>query len=470
MTGGLFALEVLAFGFVWWLGLYLISRDLRNPQLRYAGLGLAAYALGLALDSLASFATTPDLSTVLTRARWPFLFLPALLWIGTLIYILPEEHRWYRPFAGIFQYTILPAALIFWFLSTGSNLIVEITTDTARPGPLYLAMASLTLIPLLALVVAIGRVSKSAHPGRARAILLVCLLLFSLETGLLLFPLNWLPRSWLLLAMGADLIILGLVIAVMDAFNQGETLLPHIVHSFDTSAFAAVLFGGQIALMMLISGNTTLPMIALLFTVIATAIGTQTFSEPLQIWIDKVALSRFPRLRKARADLRAVENALPRLDPAPNFEALDEAEFARLTRRALTYFGDLPRLATSPLIYLPLIGARLSQRGAPDDILERAAELKALLSESIARLKPRSNGQFGTTGEWRHYNALYFPYVVGLKPYSRRATEDDLDPSAREALAWFQAQVPERTLYNWQTAAARLVAQDLRERMANHLN
>ena len=28
---------------------------------------------------------------------------------------------------------------------------------------------------------------------------------------------------------------------------------------------------------------------------------------------------------------------------------------------------------------------------------------------------------------------------------------------------WFQANVPERTLYNWQNAAAKLVAQDLRE-------
>ena len=72
-------------------------------------------------------------------------------------------------------------------------------------------------------------------------------------------------------------------------------------------------------------------------------------------------------------------------------------------------------------------------------------------------------GEFGTADAWRYYNALYYPYVAGLKPYSRRAIHDDLDPAAGQALAWFQAQVPERTLYNWQTAAARLVAQNLRE-------
>ena len=53
---------------------------------------------------------------------------------------------------------------------------------------------------------------------------------------------------------------------------------------------------------------------------------------------------------------------------------------------------------------------------------------------------------------------------MGLKPYSRRGAPP-ADLASREALTWFQAQVPERTLYNWQNAAARLVADELR-----HLN
>ena len=52
---------------------------------------------------------------------------------------------------------------------------------------------------------------------------------------------------------------------------------------------------------------------------------------------------------------------------------------------------------------------------------------------------------------------------MGLKPYSRRANYYDLDPESQAALEWFRSQVPERTLYNWQNAAAALVAQDLRE-------
>ncbi len=105
---------------------------------------------------------------------------------------------------------------------------------------------------------------------------------------------------------------------------------------------------------------------------------------------------------------------------------------------------------------------RLAERNAKDNAIERTIELKTLLNESIARLKPHQKGDFGTSDEWRYYNALYFPYIIGLKPYSSRAQNDDKDPIAQKALEWFRSSIPERTLHNWQNAAAKLVAQDLR--------
>src|SRR5262249_12392431 len=153
---------------------------------------------------------------------------------------------------------------------------------------------------------------------------------------------------------------------------------------------------------------------------------------------------------------------LPRVNTELALADLDLAEFTRLTRRALSHYGDLARLASSPLTRLPVIDARLSARGAPDRPVERAAELQALLAERIARLKPREERDSGTSDAWRFYNALYSPYVVGLKPYSRRGTLGELTPVARQALDWFGAMVPERTLHNWQNTAAKLVAQDLR--------
>ena len=52
----------------------------------------------------------------------------------------------------------------------------------------------------------------------------------------------------------------------------------------------------------------------------------------------------------------------------------------------------------------------------------RLDELRALLAERIAGLKPRDGNDFGTTEAWRHYNALYFPYVVGVRAYAQNAT------------------------------------------------
>ena len=45
----------------------------------------------------------------------------------------------------------------------------------------------------------------------------------------------------------------------------------------------------------------------------------------------------------------------------------------------------------------------------------------------------------------------------------RRSLAMNLDAVAQKALEWFQTAVPERTLHNWQNAATKLVAQDLRE-------
>ncbi len=182
--------------------------------------------------------------------------------------------------------------------------------------------------------------------------------------------------------------------------------------------------------------------------------------------LDRLVFVGAPAVQRERADLRGAASALPRIKIDLALAEIEEAEFVRLTRRALSHYGDLSRLASSPLVRLPAVVERLAQRGAPDDALERAAELKALLADSVNRLKPRDGGEFGTSDEWRYYNALYFPYVAGLKPYSRRMFAEDLAPPIRQALEWFRASVPERTLHNWQNAAARLIAQDLRRQIA----
>jgi hypothetical protein len=124
---------------------------------------------------------------------------------------------------------------------------------------------------------------------------------------------------------------------------------------------------------------------------------------------------------------------LPRITGSNDLANLDDDKRTRITRRALSNFGNLPKLATSPLTKLPVINERHKERNAIDNTLERATELKILLTESISRLNPTSPKDFDSSEERRYYNALYFPYVTGLRPYSRRQ-ERDLAPEEQEAL------------------------------------
>ena len=443
----------------------MIARNPANPQLRLAGLGLTAYALSLASDLLTAHAPTAALSLTLTRLHWPLLFLPALFWFGTMVYRLPEISSLYANMRTILNWILLPLAIPFYLISASTNLIFDFTQAPPQTGPAYLIFAGAVLLPMLVALFLVVRLFRSTQPKRPLGLLLLATLFFGLSAGLLLLPLNIVPRSWFLLGLSIDFIILGFVIAILDAFDEGETLLPDILRSFISTAFAIILFGGLVALTASFGNDLTFLMLELLLVMIAAAILSQTFSNQIQSILDFVAFNAFPGLRQARDELRALASTLPRVNESFEIKQLDEEEFVRLTRRALSHMGNLPRMATNPLTRLPIVESRLSERNAGANTLERAAELKKILTESIIRLKPLDKGDFGTAEEWRHYNALYFPYVIGLKPYSRRTEYDDLDPTAQEALDWFRTYIPERTLYNWQNAAAKLVAQDLRERM-----
>jgi hypothetical protein len=380
------------------------------------------------------------------------------LWLG--LYLLARE----EPEAPL----LLPGlALVSFALFSGLDMLANYTP--APDARFFLSLAS-TVLAVLAVPLAVAALVRLARlrmtpawryasiAGVALAALGVASLLFIEELEL---------RLALLLTASAGLVLLGLAAAVADAAAKGERLLPDILRSFDYSFFVALFLGGQVAVVMLLATGVTAPLLALLLAIVATSITTQVFLGRVQDALDGVAFARLPWLRTARSELREVANVLPRANPDVDVIGLDDEEFARLTRAALSSYGDLPKLAASPLNYLPAVDVRLVRRGAKDDALERAIELKAVLTESILRLKPRGKGDFGTSDEWRYYNALYFPYVAGLKPFSRRTNGTAVahnDPAARDALEWFRTYVPERTLYNWQTAAARLVAQDLRQR------
>jgi hypothetical protein len=328
-------------------------------------------------------------------------------------------------------------------------------------GPLrmghWVMFAAISLSTLGAMVKA---VVHRTQPGRVAGFLVLGTLFFALANAILIIPLGLVP-SWLALAStGIDVAVLGVAVAMWDAFDEGQALRADMRRSFVATVVVAVLFGGQAFVGMALTEERT-ALTVLLFTSLAVAIAINVLAFPLAGLLDRVAFSRSPELRADRATLRRTEAALPRRATGPLDDVDDEA-FARLTRRALGHYGDLSKLVASPLTALPIIDERLAVRGAPDQPLERANELKALLADRIARLKPRDGGEFGTTEQWRHYNSLYFPYVVGVRAYAQNATASGLDPVARQAWQWFVTEVPQRSLHNWQNAAARLIAADLR--------
>jgi hypothetical protein len=321
-----------------------------------------------------------------------------------------------------------------------------------------LALAALAALALAGGLAALTRRWPAIRRRRRLGLVLIASFMVMLVGWLLLLGFEILPSQLLLGCMAPDLAGLGWVIAVFDAFDEGEVLARDMFRSAIVATIAAVIFGGQVAIAMAV---TPASLIGLLYGTVAAAVAVQVLATPLQAAADRVAF-RSARLRQARGELRDVADALPRKDSATRLTELDDTEFARLTRRALSNYGDLGKLVANPLVDLPVITTRLTRREAADAPLERAGELKTVLGECIARLKPATDDEFGTSEEWRHYNALYFYYVRGVRPYSVQTKRADLDPVCRHALSWFADQVPQRTLHNWQTAAARIVAGELR--------
>jgi hypothetical protein len=458
----LFPVATLIFGTTLWLGLYLVNRDLHCPGLCSAGIGLFACALAWAGLALGDAAPTATFAAIVVRWFLLCSFLPPVFWTSTLILLVPEDLPLHENLRKIWLYALLPFTLASYILIASSNLLVAETTNMPANWQSALILALLFFLPSFMVLCLIGPKSLPARSKKAKTLSIAQLFLLTLSASILFFSSNELVRIGIFLLVDFDLLFQGFTLAALDAIEQGEALIPDMFRSYDYSFFTALFFAGQVVLVMIFATGPTFPMRLLLLALMLTSIAAQIFSNQVGGLVDKVALSHFPQLRQVRAELRTTANTLPRVNPELDLQALDEVEFVRLTRRALSNFGDLSRLAVNPLTHLPIIQARLAQRSVKDDALGRAVELKAVLLESITRLKPPCQDNFGTSTEWRHYNALYFPYVIGLKPYSRRFQHVYADETHQKALVWFRNTVPERTLHNWQTAATKLIAEDLR--------
>ncbi len=444
-------LSALVFALSWWLGLYLLARDPRKLVLVLAALGLTSFAAVVALDAI----RTTGAVDALGRLEVYLVAVPGIAWFAVLLELSRPRDSW-RSRVG--EAALVAGVAVVAF--SGAALAGDVE-GPLRPGH-WVLFAAVSVPALGAMVYAILRRSQ---PRPVVGFVVVATLFFALGNAILVIPLGLVP-SWLALAStGFDVALLGVAVAMGDAFDEGQALRNDMLRSFIGTSVVAVLFGGQVLIGLAVSGQST-TLAVLLFTSLAVAIAVNVLADPLAGLLDRLAFSRSPDLRAERAALRSTEAALP-LRAAGPLDGMDAETFVRVTRRALGHYGDLSKLVASPLTALPVIDDRLARRGAPDQPLERANELRALLAERIAALKPRDGADFGTTEQWRHYNALYFPYVVGVRAYAQNATAAGLDPVARQAWQWLVTEVPQRSLHNWQNAAARVIATDLKSSLVD---
>jgi hypothetical protein len=421
------AIAVPAFALTWWLACYLLGRDPSRSALRRAAAALAVYAVAMAAWTIA-----PD-----SAVAHVLLCVPALLWAGAAIGLLPQDlpelrqiNRGWLVVSAIFlvMVAVLPAEgrLVALAPLAGGLVLLWRFRDLVRPRLLPPAATVVAVLYAIGLIAVLGPVDVGS-------------------TGLVLT------------AIGLDLMVLGYLVAVADAVDAGERLHPDLRRSAAGAVAATLLVGGPAALTTLAAPDVT-AVAVLQFVVVAVVMSIAGLAGPVRRGLDHLAFPHDDRLRLDRIALMLSEEALPRRRERHRLITTSEEDFVRLTRRALDGYGDLGRLLRSPLIELPTVDRRLT-RPAAEQPLARALELRAVLQESIARLKP--DGLFGTTEEWRHYNALHFCCVLGLRPYDRRWRADGLDRDGRRALDWFRRYVPKSSLQQWKQEGSQLVAERL---------
>jgi hypothetical protein len=420
-------ITVPAFALAWWAACYLIGRDPCRAAAGRAAAALVAYACGVVAWTVAPTSAPAQI----------LLCVPALLWAGTAVALLPRDLPERRQID--IGWVVLGAAFLTMvlLLPSAGRLVV--------------------LAPLAGGLVMLWRFRDQVQPPVLPVAMTVIAALYAVALVVLLLPVDAGSPDLVLAAMGVDLLMLGFLVAVAVALETGERLRPDLFRSGTAAVGATATVGTAAVLTMLeVPGRPAVELLQFgLMALVMTGIG---LGPRLRRALDLIAFRSDERLRQDRAALLLLADALLRHRQRHRLIITEQADFARFTRQALDNYGNLGRLMRSPLTDLPAVDARVGALAVEQPLI-RALELRRVLAEGIDRLRPA--GKFGTGDEWRHYIALHFCVVLGLDPYERRPRTDGLDRDARLALDWMRRNVPRRTLRRWQADATAIVARRL---------
>ena len=285
-------LSAVVFALSWWLGLYLLARDPRKLVLVLASVGLTSFAVVVALDAVRLVSA----SELLSRIEIYLVAVPGIAWFAVLLELSRPRDTW-RSRAG--EAALVAGVAVVAFTGAAMAGSVE--------GPLRLGhwvmFAAVSVPALGAMMYAVVR---RTQPGPVVGVIVVATLFFALGNAILVIPLGLVP-SWLALAStGFDVALLGIAVAIGDAFDEGQALRNAMLRSFVGTSVVAVLFGGQLLIGLIVAGRNT-TMVVLLFTSLAIAIAINVLADPLAGVLDRLAFSRSPALRADRAALRSTE-------------------------------------------------------------------------------------------------------------------------------------------------------------------
>jgi hypothetical protein len=278
------ALSAVVFTLSGWLGLYLLSRDPRKPVLALAALGLCGFALVVALDAVRTAAVSH--SALLSQLEIYLVALPGVAWFAVLVELSRPCDHWRARTRELLLVGSVGALTLFGATLAGS------VDGPLRAGHV-LMFAVISISTLGAMFAALLR--RTAQPVPVAGVIVVATLFFALSNAILIIPLGLLP-SWLALAStGFDVLLLGVAVALWDAFDEGQALRADMLRSFVGCSAVATLFGGQVLIGLALTRDeptAQTSLTVLLFTTLAIAIAVQMLADPLAGVLDRLAFSK----------------------------------------------------------------------------------------------------------------------------------------------------------------------------------
>ncbi|MBV8965490.1 MAG: hypothetical protein JO191_04860, partial [Mycobacteriaceae bacterium] len=237
------ALSALVFTLSWWLGLYLLARDPRKPVLVLAAIGLTSFALVVALDAVR--VTSTAYAELLSRIEIYLVAVPAIAWFAVLVELSRPCDSWRSRVWEAAMITAVAAGTLTGAVMAGS------VDGPLRAGHwvMFAVISTSTLGAMLAAVV------RRSQPRPVAGFVIVATLFFALSNAILIIPLGLVPSLLALASTGCDVAVLGLAVALWDAFDEGQAVRADMLRSFAATGVVVLLFGGQALIGLAVIGS-----------------------------------------------------------------------------------------------------------------------------------------------------------------------------------------------------------------------